>query len=250
LSYICETCGKEYKTRSGLWKHQKKFNHGKFSEAEVIESKPTEKEVSFPPPQDEVPPTDSSLPPPSEAVGEDTHSNDEWFSFDFGDSEDKTDVIPTTLKMVVNQPDFSSSKMSKAQREALKTQNTAILKMGLTTVDTLLSKYGQAVSLDKDFKVEHSESDKDLVANAQYRYLEEKGLFLTNYLSSGIIAGSLTAWYIGSPILRIRKKKKRNLIVGGFLSRLPLIGRLFKRKHKPVIAQNVDSGVEEYVNVE
>ena len=31
MSYVCETCGKEYKTRSGLWKHQKKLGHGKYA---------------------------------------------------------------------------------------------------------------------------------------------------------------------------------------------------------------------------
>ena len=36
MSYICETCGKEYKTRSGLWKHQKKLKHGKFADSGKI----------------------------------------------------------------------------------------------------------------------------------------------------------------------------------------------------------------------
>lgn len=248
MNYVCETCGKEYKTRSGLWKHQKKLGHGKFAqesrpeEPEILESKPAE-------PENEVLHSSSSA-STTQAVGEDTFSDDEWFNFDFGESEDKTDTIPTPLKLVVNQPIDVGGKMTKAQREAFKTQNMALLKMGLTTTDLLLSKYGQAITLDKEFKVEHSESDKDLVANAQYRYLEEKGLFLTNYLSSGIVAGSLTAWYIGSPLMRIRKKRKKSSMVGGLLSRLPLIGRLFKRKPKVEIAQNVDDGVDEYVNVE
>ena len=81
---------------------------------------------------------------------------------------------------------------------------------------------------------------KDLVANAQYRYLEEKGLFLTNYLSTGAIAGSLTIWYVGAPMIRIRKNAQRKLIKGRLLSRLPLIGRLFRRKPEVApIAQTV-----------
>lgn len=263
MSYVCETCGKEYKTRSGLWKHQKKLKHGKFADSgKIIEGdgysgltdEPstlnTSPETQSKPTQPENDVSHSSSASTTQAVGEDTFSDDEWFNFDFGESEDKTDTIPTPLKLVVNQPLDVGGKMTKAQREAFKTQNMALLKMGLTTTDLLLSKYGQAITLDKEFKVEHSESDKDLVANAQYRYLEEKGLFLTNYLSSGIVAGSLTAWYIGSPLMRIRKKRKKASMVGGLLSRLPLIGRLFKRKPKVEIAQNVDDGVDEYVNVE
>jgi len=131
--------------------------------------------------------------------------------------------------------------MSKAQREALEKQNKAILKMGLTAIDVGLTKYGKAVSLDEEFEVKHTEEDKDLVASAQYRYLEEKGLFLTNYLSSGVIAASLTGWYIGTPILRIRKNAKRRLIRGRLLSRLPLIGRFFKPKVEVApIAQNTE----------
>ena len=136
---------------------------------------------------------------------------------------------------------MGSSKMSKAQREALETQNKAILKMGLSTVDVLLTQYGKAVSLDEDFEVRHSESDKDLVASAQYRYLEEKGLFLTNYLSSGVIAASLTGWFVAVPLYRIRKNAKRKLIRGRLLSRLPLIGRFFKPKVEVApIGQNVE----------
>ena len=115
--------------------------------------------------------------------------------------------------------------------------------MGLSTVDVLLSKYGKAVSLDEDFEVKHSESDKDLVANAQWRYMEEKGMFLSNYLSTGMIAGSLTIWYVGQPMLRIRKNAKKKLIRGRLLSRLPPF-RWFKRKNReevPDIAQDVEA---------
>ena len=152
MSYVCETCGKEYKTRSGLWKHQKKLKHGKFAqesrpeEPEILESKPTEPEKDV---------SHSSSASTTQAVGEDTFSDDEWFNFDFGESEDKTDTIPTPLKLVVNQPLDVGGKMTKAQREAFKTQNMALLKMGLTTTDLLLSKYGQDITLDKEFKVEH-----------------------------------------------------------------------------------------------
>ena len=239
--HICETCGKTYKSRSGLWKHQKKLGHGKFSESEKIIEEDGYSNTA----------DDSS----TLRIGSDTHSQSagdkvspippdkphdgspadtpKWMDFDFG-SNDSTDTIPTTFKSIMSPVPAGVTKMSKAQAAALEKQNKGILKMGLTTIDVLLSKYAQAVTLDPDFVVAHSEGDKDLVANAQYRWMEEKGFFLTNYLSTGMIAGGLSLHYVAAPIYRIRRKAKKKLFKGrGLLSRLPLIGRLFRRKNEP-----------------
>ena len=181
-------------------------------------------------------------PPPPVDAPADTSSSDsfEWMDFDFGSSDDTTETIPAPLKSIIKPMPGGNSTLSKAQLKALEEQNKGILKMALTTTDVLLTKYGQAVSLDETFQVKHSEADKDLVANAQYRWMEEKGFFLTNYLSTGMIAGSLTVWYVGSPLMRIRKNAKKKLIRGRLLSRLPLIGRFFKKKEEvPDIAQTV-----------
>jgi len=237
--HVCETCGKSYKSRSGLWKHQKAKGHGKFAG-----SKDEVQDQTVPIPITETQSSERSTEPPNPSVetppGSEDTTSFEWADFDFG-SSDNTDTIPTTLKSIVKPMPGGSGKLTKAQYTALENQNKGILKMGLTTIDVLLTKYGQAVSLDPDFEVKHSDSDKELVANAQWRYLEEKGLFLTNYLSTGMIAGSLTVWYVGQPIMRIRKNAKKKLIRGRLLSRLPLIGRFFKRKEEvEPIAQNVE----------
>ena len=237
-NHVCETCGKSYKTRSGLWKHQKKLGHGKFSEAATIpieeSPSPGEDSSAFSSPK---PIEEDNSPTPGDT------SSPGWMDWDFGAAEGSTDTIPTTFKSILTAPPSELKNMSKAQRAALEKQNLAILKMGLTTVDVLLSKYGQAVSLDKDFEVKHSEDDKNLVAGAQYRYLEEKGFFLTNYISSGMIAGALTLHYVGAPVIRIRRKAKRKLFKGrGLLGRLPLIGRLFRRKQ---IQNDIGQGPEE-----
>tara|TARA_Y100000004_G_scaffold195947_1_gene264427 strand:+ start:903 stop:1613 length:711 start_codon:yes stop_codon:yes gene_type:complete len=175
-----------------------------------------------------------SSPPPA-----DTH---EWMTFDFGSDDESTDTIPSTFKSVMTPVPQGSGKLSKAQAKALENQNKGILKMALTFTDVILTKYAQAVTLDPDMTVSHSESDKELVANAQYRWMEEKGFFLTNYLSTGMIAGSLSVWYVGSPLLRIRKKAKKRFFKGrGLLARLPLIGRLFRRKQEVAeVGQNVE----------
>ena len=245
--HVCETCGKEYKTRSGLWKHQKKMLHGKFASND--EAIPIEETMS--PAGDSDSPTLSENPPPviqPTIPAEDT--SQQWMHFDFGSDEETTDTIPSTFKSVFKPVPMGSGKMSKAQAAALENQNKGILKMGLTTIDVILTKYAQAITLDPDIEVKHSESDKDLVANAQYRWMEEKGFFLTNYLSTGMIAGSLTVWYVGQPIMRVRKKAKKRLFKGrGILARLPLIGRLFKRKQtdSPEIGQSVEEvGLNEH----
>ena len=231
--YTCETCGKSYKSRSGLWKHQKKLGHGKFANSDTDYIPPTEERTGA----ETVPIIESKsagekvrpIPPDSETSPADTP---EWMDFDFGTS-DSTDTIPSTFKSILTPMPGGGGKLSKAQAAALEKQNKGILKMGLTTVDVLLSKYAQAVTLDPDFVVAHSEADKDLVANAQYRWMEEKGFFLTNYLSTGMIAGGLTLHYVAAPVYRIRKKAKKKLFKGrGLLARLPLIGRLFRRKQE------------------
>lgn len=235
--FVCEDCGKSYKSRSGLWKHQKAKGHGKFASSEtvhetlIVEESKSSEGTSAP---------IHDVKPPSPSEDTTSASTFEWADFDFG-SVETTDTIPSTLKSIVKPMPGGSGKLTKAQYEALENQNKGILKMGLTTIDVLLTKYGQAVSLDEDFEVKHSDSDKELVANAQWRYLEEKGLFLTNYLSSGMIAGSLTVWYVGQPMMRIRKNAKKKLLRGRLLSRLPLIGRFFKAKPEVApIAQNVE----------
>ena len=243
MTYVCETCGKEYKTRSGLWKHQKKLKHGKYASdeeiIEIIENAHTKSSggLSASPKRSETPPVSDNTPPP-----EDTQKTS-WMDYDFGSDDETTDMIPSTFKSVFTPVPSGTGKLSKAQAAALENQNKGILKMGLTTIDSLLSKYGQAVSLDPDFEVKHSDSDKELVSNAQYRWMEEKGFFLTNYLSTGMIAGSLTVWYVGAPMMRIRKKAKRKLFKGrGLLARLPLIGRLFRRKQEETseIGQHIE----------
>lgn len=240
--HVCETCGKEYKTRSGLWKHQKKMLHGKFaSDEEVIQI--IEEAHTKSPAGDSDSPTLSEKPPVIQPTTPAEDTSQQWMHFDFGSDEETTDTIPSTFKSVFKPVPMGSGKMSKAQAAALENQNKGILKMGLTTVDVLLTKYAQAITLDPDIEVKHSESDKDLVANAQYRWMEEKGFFLTNYLSTGMIAGSLSIWYVGQPIMRVRKKAKKRLFKGrGILARLPLIGRLFKRKQTdtPEIGQVVE----------
>ena len=83
MSFVCETCGKEYKTRSGLWKHQKKLGHGKYAsdaETEVIpiEESKSSGGSSASPIRSETPPVSDNTSPP-----EDT-PKPSWMDFDLG----------------------------------------------------------------------------------------------------------------------------------------------------------------------
>jgi hypothetical protein len=129
-------------------------------------------------------------------------------------------------------------KMSKAEIQSLRDTSKGILTMGLTFGDTLLSLWGRGQLLDPDFKVQHSDRDKELTADAVVGAMEEKGLYLANSISRTAVAGVMLGWYFGVPTYQISKKSKKGLFKGGrgsgLLARIPLIGRLFRRKRKQV----------------
>jgi len=238
--YNCDLCDKSYKNRSGLWKH-KKSKHSNSATADDTSTLSSSADSQSSGGNSDSP-TISEPPSVSlhEAPPEDTP---QWMDFDFG-SDESTDTIPSSFKSILTPMPAGGSKLTKNQAAILETQNKGILKMGLSTIDALLSRYGKAV-VGPDFEVKHSEADKELVSNAQYRWMEEKGFFLTNYLSTGMIASSLTVWYVATPMYRIRKNAKRKLFKGGgIMSRLPLIGRLFKKKNQTIPDIGQTLGVE------
>mgnify|MGYP003648795434 CR=1 FL=1 len=217
-TFYLSTDGKEYKTRSGAWKRNKKIGS---VETEPTPSIPIEETVTI---------EDT---PEIEPEGEPEGESSKWMDFNLGEDDDATDVIPSPLKMITAQDLDRGRKQTAKELKAMRDTELAILKMGLSGVDSLLTSYGKAVTLSPDFKVKHSEGSKNLVANAQAEWLEEKGIFLTNYLSKGLVASTLTVWYVGGPLLRIKKKAKKPMfkrLGGGFMSKLPLIGRWFKPK--------------------
>lgn len=228
----CEECGKTFKTRSGLWKHAKKHEPSYDDDEPIVVEEHT----------DEVAADDSSNSSFSDegstSAPSSTHSK--WQSFTLNIDEEVTETMPTPLKMVARQTkQQSGSKKTKAQLEAEGKLNVALLKSGLGIVDGVLTKYGRAVTLDEEYSVKHSDADKTMVAEAQWRYLESKGVIPSMVINEGVLAAGMTAWYVGSPLMDIRKKSKRPLgllkgtgKVATGLRRLPLIGRLFGRRKK------------------
>lgn len=222
----CSKCGKSYKSRSGLWKHEQKceVDPMEHTQSSVVDEPVDSSSVASPTPTD------------SNEVAEDTPTST-WMDFDLGGGEvEYTDTAPTALKMITSMKPKDRSKMSKAEEKAFKETEKAMLKMVLGGIDTVLTQYGKAVCLDPEFMVKHSESSKEMVASAQYEWMQEKGFSITKYANKGVVAGALTGWYIGAPLMRIKRDAKKPMLkrIGGgsrsLLSRLPLIGRLFKKK--------------------
>ena len=234
MTHACSKCGKEYKSRSGLWKHEQKCTVG---DLEITESPvATESEVS----SSVAMPNTSTL--DNDVAQGDTSS---WMDFDLNIEEGES--VPEPLKLL-KAPKKDIKKMSNKELESFKQTEIALLKMGLSGIDVILSQYGKGITLDKEFEVRHSEGAKTTVATAQYAWMEEKGMSISKYASTGVVAGAMTAWYIGSPLMRIKKKAQKPMIkrvgggVLGMFRRLPLIGRLFGKKKQEAseIGQTVD----------
>jgi len=230
-------CGKSLSTRGGIYKHEQKCHMNPIQEPQetVAVEDSTVAMTDIPPSQ-----------PDSEQImveESSTAATSSWMDFDMGEPDDNTDVIPTTLKVVAAQkPPKNPKKMSPKEKEALKSTNLALLKMGLTGADALIQTYGRKVCDDPELVVKHSDKDKSLVAQAQWDWMSENDIILSTHISTGVIAGALTAHYLGAPIIRIQKNAKTPLSfaggrIGGFFRRLPLIGRLFgkKKKKQPMV---------------
>ena len=235
MSHNCSKCGKEYKSRSGLWKHEKKCEVGELTITESPVA--TESEVS------------SSVAMPNTSPLDDDVAQDDtssWMDFDLNVEEGES--VPEPLKLL-KAPKKDIKKMSNKELESFKQTEIALLKMGLGGIDVILSQYGKGITLDKEFEVRHSDGAKTTVATAQYAWMEEKGMSISKYASTGVVAGAMTAWYIGSPLMRIKKKAQKPMIkrvgggVLGMFRRLPLIGRLFGKK-KPKDPTEVGQTVE------
>ena len=239
-THECEGCGKKL-SKSGYYKHRKNC------EAYAAHKQETPKTAPYKPvePVHFSPPTHES-PEPLESTEEDLSGNKEnitieederpdWFDFDVGQEEGVTEQFPTALKWAAGgATEELGNHPSKAQIQDMHDTNIQILVGALGGVDILIQTYGRAVTLDKELTVKHSSSDKEMVAHAQYNWLLSKGINPSDFVSTGTIAAALTGYFIIPPVIKIRKKAQRRFFrsgkISGFLSRIPLIGRFFKKK--------------------
>jgi len=249
--FKCDGCGKSHwKTRSGLWKHQQ--NCEAYSgDAEPLQSRSIrEEEEQTGESATDAPTThsydaddtDVKLGSPTPSSNDtDTWDNEggapEWTEFTF-EAEEATEELPPVLKAIAK-PKPKRDKRKKMTAKEKKIQgdtNVALFKMGLGAVDYGITRYGRAVMIDDSYECIHSDSDKQLVANAQWAYCQEKGIDIAASIGTGHIALALTGWYVAPPLMKIQKKskvpllKKRGNGIKRLLSRIPIFGRRFRDK--------------------
>jgi len=204
--FTCENCGKSL-SKSGYYKHIKKCGIEETKTGvEIDRSSMFADEEMSPSPQGQSM-ADEDSPPP-------TFDEPEWGDFTINET-DITEHIPTPLQAVlianpVQKLDKKGKpiKLSKKEMQAIEEQNLALLKSGLTGIDYLTTYYGRAVMVDEDYSCKHSDKSKSIVAHAQYAWMREKGIDITDYVNRGMIASILTAGYILPPIIKIQKKSK------------------------------------------
>lgn len=217
----CEWTG----SKSGYYKHKK----AKHSDNDMVESEEITPTVEVEDAPYET--HDSSSDSASEEVVEEKSGWLNWGEMEV--EEESTHSMPSPLKNLKKKATKSKrSKRTKAELQSARTTSKNLLVMGLGMSDVLMSAYGKGVTLDKNFEVVHKQSDKELVAESGVAYMEEKGIFLSDRISKGMIFAGMMGWYHAVPLNDIRKKAEKPLFKrgGGLLRRLPLIGRLFGKK--------------------
>ena len=221
----CDECGKAYATRSGLWKHKQ----SKHSSGEVRVEPDVEDDALA----SSAPTSAGDDNPPSPPA--DDEEDDLWSTWEVSEpSEQPTEAIPAPIKIALKPSKaLKGKKLTKAQQKAMDDKSVALLKMGLTGVDSLITIYGRAVTADEDYSCRHSDGEKQLVADAQLEALKEKGIQLPEIISPTAVAVALTAGYIVPPVYKVQKNAKRKFLKNsgrGILSRIPIIGRRFRKK--------------------
>lgn len=232
--YACETCGAPL-SKSGFYSARKRgyCRQCKPSKGPEVKAKESASSVGRPSSQDSGPTysTMSGYDGPteeSETVPVEESSGPSWMDFDLGD-EPATETIPSALKMAAG---LSGGDGKSPNVQMMHETNLSILKMGLSGVDVLLTQYGRAVMIDPEYECRHADSDKEIVARAQYQWMLEKGINPADYVSSGGVAAALTSYYVLPPLVKIQRKSKRKMFknLGGITKPLRRIWPFGRRR--------------------
>ena len=215
--YNCDQCDKQYKSRAGLWKHQK----AKHSETETKTEATVKQEVP-------------------DIEGDDTQP--EWASFDYGDVLDETspsETVPTILK-TIKPAAVGKGKISKKALAARKTMNKSILTVGYRTGDHLMTGYRRAMLEDpKADAITHSDGDYNWISEVTNEALEDSGVIVSDMIGTSTIAIIANGHWFGVPLYKIHQESEKSPFkgrVGGafgrFLKRMPIIGKRLKAREE------------------
>ena len=208
--------GREFKSKSGAWKHSTKI------ERPVEEAVETEPKPETPQPEVD---SDSGL---------------DWSSMDFSEGI-ASEVIPGPLKRIRPR---GSGKPSKKQLEAERGMNEGILKTGYKTGDWFLTRYKRGVLNDDEAEaITHEEEDYDWIAGITQDALDHNGVNLAGVIGPNQIAILSNAYWFGSPVMKINAEAGRSVFSGGrvasVLEKVPFLGKRIKARRMRKIEERM-----------
>ena len=222
--------GREYKSKSGMWKRNKKLEE--------------EREPTTPP-------------EPKEAKKEGSEQGDspsepkvEWAEMDFGD-EPITEVVPAPLKRIKPRG-ATSGKPTKKQLEAERQMNEGILVTGYKTGDYLMTRYKRGVLDDPNAEaIVHTEEDYEWISGVSQDALEAQGLNLAGAIGPGGLAVIANSVWFATPLMRIQKEANKSPFqgkiggaIGRFVERIPIIGKRIKDRRLRTLQQEIEQDGE------
>ena len=208
--------GREFKSKSGAWKHSTKIER---PADEAVEPEPKPET-----PQPEV----------------DSDSGLDWSSMDFSEGI-ASEVIPGPLKRIRPR---GSGKPTKKQLEAERGMNEGILKTGYKTGDWFLTRYKRGVLNDDEAEaITHEEEDYDWIAGITQDALDHNGVNLAGVIGPNQIAILSNAYWFGSPVMKINAEAGRSVFSGGrvatLLERVPFLGKRIKARRMRKIEERM-----------
>ena len=222
--------GREYKSKSGMWKRNKKLEE----EREPVTS-----------------------PDPKEATKAESEQGDspsepkvEWTEMDFGD-EPITEVVPAPLKRIKPRG-ATTGKPTKKQLEAERQMNEGILVTGYKTGDYLMTRYKRGVLDDPNAEaIVHTEEDYEWISGVSQDALEAQGLNLAGAIGPGGLAVIANGVWFGTPLMRIQKEANKSPFqgrvggaIGRFVERIPIIGKRIKDRRLRTLQQEIEQDGE------
>ena len=218
--------GREYKSKSGMWKRNKKLEEERehATPPEPKEAKKAESEQGDSPSEPKV----------------------EWAEMDFGDAP-ITEVVPAPLKRIKPRG-ASSGKPTKKQLEAERQMNEGILVTGYKTGDYLMTRYKRGVLDDPNAEaIVHTEEDYEWISGVSQDALEAQGLNLAGAIGPGGLALIANGVWFGTPLMRIQKESNRSPFqgrvggaIGRFVERIPIIGKRIKDRRLRTLQQEIE----------
>jgi hypothetical protein len=224
--------GREYKSKSGMWKRNKKLESESAGSSDGATKEAGQPEVETRKSSDR----DS---PPSEP-------KIEWTEMDFGD-QPITEVVPAPLKRIKPRG-ATTGKPTKKQLEAERQMNEGILVTGYKTGDYLMTRYKRGVLDDPNAEaIVHTEEDYEWISGVSQDALEAQGLNLAGAIGPGGLAVIANGVWFGTPLMRIQKEAKKSPFqgrvggaIGRFVERLPIIGKRIKERRLRTLEQEIE----------